>query len=75
MKARLVDQQDAEHIHGDGAQCFPGCAAYDIAKAEWEASRELDASPLYTWDQAGADVRTFRQRIIQQLLDKGVMYR
>lgn len=67
----------AEHVHGNGSECFPGCPAYDLAKAFYEAyvsqfmaSGGTDFSGT-TWEKLSEPAQKTALRAAQKLLDEG----
>jgi hypothetical protein len=75
VRTRLEPEDDSdriEHIHGDGSGCFPGCRSYYIASQWWdEGSRQTG---MYLWDKMVRTNQQYYLRIVQALLDKGIIH-
>jgi len=59
----------AEHVHGDGRCCFPGCPSYEIAS---RMLTELRAVTPY-WNATALPLRPEMRQAVQKLLDDGVI--
>lgn len=69
----------AEHVHGNGSECFPGCPAYDIAKAYYEAytgqfmaSGDTEFSGS-TWEKLSEPAQKAALAATQKLLNDGTI--
>ena len=77
MGKHSVRTPDGCHVHGSGEECFPGCPAYDIAKAHYEAYTERIPAELgimrLPWEELTEMAERPMKATVQALLDKGII--